>query len=47
MKKATQLEPLVPKISENLIALAAASKDPDLYFEMASIVENILHAVER
>jgi len=42
MKKVNQLEPLVPRISENLIALAAASKDPDLYFEIASIVENIV-----
>jgi len=42
MKKVNQLEPLVPRISENLIALAAASKDPDLCFEIASIVENIV-----
>jgi|LauGreDrversion4_2_1035121.scaffolds.fasta_scaffold41108_4 hypothetical protein len=42
MKKPNQLEPLVPKMSENLVAMAASSKDPDIYFEVASIVENIL-----
>jgi hypothetical protein len=47
MKKSNQLEPLVPKMSEALVAMAAGSKDPDIYFEIASILENILQAVER
>jgi len=46
MKKATQLEPLVPKMSEQLIAMAAESKDPDLYFEIASILENVIQGCE-
>ena len=47
IKKSNQLEPLVPKMSEQLVAMAAGSKDPDLYFEIASILENILQAAER
>jgi hypothetical protein len=27
--------------------MAAGSKDPDLYFEVASILENIIQAAER
>jgi hypothetical protein len=34
-------------MSEQLVAMAAGSKDPDLYFEIASILENILQAAER
>ena len=34
-------------MSEQLIAMAAESKDPDLYFEIASIIENVIQGVEK